>query len=627
MEVRGIRGAMGGLDLKGQGSGVGPAAGAPAGSIFTAVQQQDYSASVWLRRKDKLEHSQQKCIVIFALVCCFAVLVALIFSAVDLWGEDEDGITEENCSKNCRVVLVENIPEDVSFLDNGTAHLPLSVGLHNLLDRAARAVEIVSPLWLLNSSDYESSFQPAARQGRALLSRLQGLKAKGIQLKISSGMIDSPELKMLDRHSAEVHYVNMTALTRGHLHSSFWVVDRKHLYIGSASMDWRSLATRKELGVLVYDCSCLALDLHRVFSLYWGLQYKDFIPSFWSKRLFALFNRDEPLELTLNSTKAQAYVSSSPSVFIPKDRSSDLEAISRVIQDAHHFIYISITDYLPLLNTNAHRYWSRIDGLIREALILRKVRVRLLISCWEQTHPLTFNFVWSLRSLCMDQANCSLEAKFFSPREQRDGSLQGINHNRFMVTEKAIYLGNLDWVGNEFTFNAGAGLVISQPEGIEERNSTVVEQVRAAFERDWFSRYTRSLQTNKIPVCNKHQINRLVPIKTSHLDSGLAPIRTSQHSNGPAPMRNSPRDDGEMPIKPSHHDNRPELSKMSHQDVANGLVPIIGSYQDRGQVKMSHLDNGQVQIKINYHDNQMDPLASKQTAESSGSREISNGSL
>lgn len=46
--------------------------------------------------------SQQKCIVIFALVCCFAVLVALIFSAVDIWGEDEDGITEENCSKDCR---------------------------------------------------------------------------------------------------------------------------------------------------------------------------------------------------------------------------------------------------------------------------------------------------------------------------------------------------------------------------------------------------------------------------------------------------------------------------------------------------------------------------------------------
>ncbi|KAM4607433.1 inactive phospholipase D5 [Polymixia lowei] len=620
MEMRGTRGPMGGPDLKGPGLGVGGVAPG-AGAIFTAVQQQDYSASVWLRRKDKLEHSQQKCIVIFALVCCFAVLVALIFSAVDLWGEDEDGITEENCSKDCRVVLVENIPDDVSFLDNGTSHLPLSVGLHNLLDRAVRVVEIVSPLWLLNSSDYESSFQPAAKQGRALLSRLQGLKAKGVQLKISSGMIDSAELKTLAKHSAEVHYVNTTALIKGHLHSSFWVVDRKHLYIGSASMDWRSLAMRKELGVLVYDCSCLALDLHKVFSLYWGLQYKDFIPSFWSKRLFALFNRDEPLELTLNSTKAQAYISSSPDAFIPKDRSSDLEAITRVIQEARHFIYISITDYLPLLKNNPHRYWSRIDGLIREALILRKVRVRMLISCWEQTNPLTFNFVWSLRSLCMEQVNCSLEAKFFSPREQRDGGLQGINHNRFMVTDGAIYLGNLDWVGNEFIFNAGAGLVISQPEGIEERNSTIVEQLKAAFERDWFSRYTRSLQTNKIPVCNKHQINRLMPIKTSLLDSGLAPIRTSQHGNGPAPMKNSPQDNGKMTIR-SHHDNRQDQSKISNLDA-----PIKGSYQEKGQVTTTHLDNGQVRIRINYHEDQMAPLPPSQPAESSGGREISSGPL
>ncbi|XP_069394910.1 inactive phospholipase D5-like isoform X3 [Paralichthys olivaceus] len=567
--------------------------------------------------------SQQKCIVIFALLCCFAVLVALIFSAVDVWGEDEDGITEENCSKNCRAVLVENIPEDISLLDNGTAHVPLSVGLYSLLDRAIRVVEIVSPLWLLNSSDYESSFQPAARQGRALLSRLQGLKAKGIQLKISSGMIDSTELKMLARHNAEVHYVNMTALTKGHLLSSFWVVDRRHFYIGSASMDWRSLATRKELGVLVYNCSCLALDLHRVFSLYYGLQYRDFIPSFWSKRLFALFNKDAPLDFTINNTKAQAYISSSPDVFIPKHRSNDLEAISWVIQEARHFIYISIIDYLPLLSSNAHKYWSRIDGLIREALILRKVRVRLLISCWEKTEPLTFNFIWSLRSLCMEQANCSMEAKFFNPRVQRDGSLQGINHNRFMVTDRAIYLGNLDWVGNEFLFNAGAGLVISQPEGIEDRNSTVVEQLRAAFDRDWFSRHTRSLQANKIPICIKHQNNRPVPGKASHIDNGPMPIRTGQHDTAPAPMRNSHKDDGHTLVKTRYHDERP--TKIDHQGFANGVVPIIDSYRERGQVKISNLDTSQLQNKGSYQDNPMDPPS--QSAESSGSREMSNRSL
>uniref|UniRef100_A0A8C6TBN7 Uncharacterized protein n=1 Tax=Neogobius melanostomus TaxID=47308 RepID=A0A8C6TBN7_9GOBI len=158
MEVRVSRAQIA-LDPRVQGLGFGTPAG--VSSIISAVQQQDYSASVWLRRRDKLEHSQQKCIVIFALVCCFAVLVALIFSAVDIWGEDLDGITEENCESSCRAVLVENIPEDVAFADNTSSHLPLSEGLYSLLDQALRVVEIVSPLWLLNSSDYESSFQPA----------------------------------------------------------------------------------------------------------------------------------------------------------------------------------------------------------------------------------------------------------------------------------------------------------------------------------------------------------------------------------------------------------------------------------------------------------------------------------
>ncbi|XP_056292233.1 inactive phospholipase D5-like [Pseudoliparis swirei] len=564
---------------------------------------------------------QQKCIMIFALVCCCAVLVVLTFSAVDIWGDDEDGITEENCSRNCRAVLVENIPEDISFFDNGTSNLPLLMGLYNLLDRAIRVVEIVSPLWLLNSSDYESSFQPAARQGRALLSRLQGLKAKGIQLKISSGMIDSNELVMLAKHNADVHYVNMTALINGHLLSSFWVVDRRHFYFGSASMDWRSLATRKELGVLVYDCSCLALDLHRVFSLYWGLQYRDFIATFWSKRVFALFNKEEPLKFTLNSTKAQAYISSSPEALLPKHRSSDLEAISSVIQEARHFLYISIIDYLPLLSHNAHSYWSRIDGLIREALILRKVRVRLLISCWEKTHPLTSNFLWSLRGLCMEQANCSLEAKFFNPRVQRDGSLQGINHNRFMVTDRAIYLGNLDWVGNEFNFNAGAGLVISQPEGMEEKNSTVVEQLRAAFERDWFSRYSHSLEADTFPVCTTHQIN--MPVRAGPLDNETVPTRAGRHDSAPAPMRHNHKDDGQTPVQTKHPDDR--LGNIGRHGKASGLVPSIASYQEMGRVKMSHLDDRRVEVKGDYRDNPMDPPS--QPAENSGSREILNGSL
>lgn len=46
--------------------------------------------------------SQQKCIANVALLCCLAVLVALIVSSVNVWGEVEDDVTEENCSSDCR---------------------------------------------------------------------------------------------------------------------------------------------------------------------------------------------------------------------------------------------------------------------------------------------------------------------------------------------------------------------------------------------------------------------------------------------------------------------------------------------------------------------------------------------
>lgn len=58
--------------------------------------------------------------------------------------------------------------------------------------------------------------------------------------------------------------------------------------------------------------------------------------------------------------------------------------------------------------------------------------MRLLISCWENTHPLTFNFVWSLRSLCMEQVDCSLEAvSFESDGFKRDENAAFITCPRF----------------------------------------------------------------------------------------------------------------------------------------------------------------------------------------------------
>ncbi|XP_058652162.1 inactive phospholipase D5 [Onychostoma macrolepis] len=444
--------------------------------------------------------SQHKCIMIFALVCCCAVLIALIFSAVDVWGDDEDDIAEGKCT--CRVVLVENIPEDLSIPHEDT--VSLAAGLRELLDKAHRSVEIVSPWWALNSTEYESK-PTQVKQGQILLHQLMRLQSRSVSLKVVSGLTNSSELKALTKSGAEVHYLNMKALIKGQLNSSFWVVDRKHMYIGSAGMDWRSLSTMKELGIIIYNCSCLVSDLHKIFSLYWQLQYKDFLPSIWSKKLNALYNRDNNLQLHLNDTEAKAYFSSSPDVFCTKKRTKDLEAINRVIQEAETFIYISITNYLPMLNHSQPRYWSRIDNMLREALILKKnIKVRLLISRWEQTEPLTLNFLWSLKALCTESVSCSVEVKFFISQKQSNGQLYGMNQNRYMVTDRSVYIGNLNWVGNEFVYSAGVGVVISQQ--VDQNNSTVVERMKAVFERDWHSHYSKTLQPDRIPACSKHTV-------------------------------------------------------------------------------------------------------------------------
>lgn len=158
--------------------------------------------------------------------------------------------------------------------------------------------------------------------------------------------------------------------------------------------------------------------------------------------------------------------------------------------------------------------------------------------------------------------------------------------------------------------------MISQPEGVEERNATVVEQLRAAFERDWFSNYTRPLQANELP--NKHQISKLVPMKANHLESGHMHSRTGRLDNGPASGRNIHKDDGKRPLKARHHDNR--QNKVTHQAVANQLGQIIDTYREQGRVKVSHLDNSQVEIPENSSEDHMDPPG--HLAESSGSRSL-----
>jgi phospholipase D3/4 len=75
---------------------------------------------------------------------------------------------------------------------------------------------------------------------------------------------------LAEKGLAEVRSIDFLRLFgSGVLHTKFMIIDEKHVYVGSANMDWRSLTEVKELGVVLQNCSCMAIDLQKIFVVYW----------------------------------------------------------------------------------------------------------------------------------------------------------------------------------------------------------------------------------------------------------------------------------------------------------------------------------------------------------------------
>lgn len=71
----------------------------------------------------------------------------------------------------------------------------------------------------------------------------------------------------------------------------------------------------------------------------------------------------------------------------------------------------------------------------------------------------------------------------------------------------SLFAGNFDWVGNDFTQNAGTGLVINQAD--VKDNRSIIKQLKDVFERDWYSPYAKSIQPTKQPNCSN--LSKLKP--------------------------------------------------------------------------------------------------------------------
>lgn len=414
-------------------------------------------------------------------------------------------VTEEDTNRSndsCSFELVESVPYDLAFEINSTAAKPLYRAWMNLLDIAQEEIHVASYYWSLTGKDISVN-DSSSKQGEEILKRFERLLAENVSVYIAASVptlaMNSTDLEFLERKGAHIKKIDFGRLTGGVLHSKFWIIDMKHIYIGSANMDWRSLSQVKEFGAVIYNCSCLAKDLWKTFRTYWDLGHASAtIPSPWPQNYSTHINNSRPLEIEFNGTLTKVYFSASPPAFCPEGRTHDLFAIISVISAAHKFVYISVMDYFPTSRfVHPERYWPVIDNALRRVAFNYRVQIRLLVSCWTHTDPSMLHYLRSLSALNNPHTHISVTVKLFIvPVLNHTNIPHGrVNHNKYMVTDKAAYIGTSNWSEDYFTNTAGVGLIIKQsPTNLQRRQQPVQEQLKSIFERDWNSKYSVNVE-------------------------------------------------------------------------------------------------------------------------------------
>uniref|UniRef100_A0ABM5FBR7 5'-3' exonuclease PLD4 isoform X1 n=2 Tax=Pogona vitticeps TaxID=103695 RepID=A0ABM5FBR7_9SAUR len=413
-----------------------------------------------------------------------------------------DSTVLNNLQDLCNFQLVESLPQDMPYGPNSSAAKPLYQAWMELLNMTHESIHVVSYYWTLTGKDLDVN-DTSSQQGEEILKKLESLLSENISMFIAtsvpSKVYHSTDLKVLEGKGAHVKWVNFGHLTHGVLHTKFWIVDRKHIFLGSPNVDWRALTQVKEIGVLISNCGSLANDLWKTFQTYWDLGVPNAtIPFPWPSNYSTNINRRKPLEVQFNGTTTKAYFSASPFSFCPEGRTFDLVAVLDVINDAEEFVYVSMMEYFPTSHfRHPPRYWPPIDNALRRAAVSYNVHVRLLISCWIHTVPSMFHYLKSLSVLTNPHTNVTIDVKIFIVPVGNHTNIPfaRLNHGKYMVTDKTAYVGTSNWAEEYFSSTAGVGLVAQQSSvDPAKRNTTIQQQLRSLFERDWNSKYSVNME-------------------------------------------------------------------------------------------------------------------------------------
>ncbi|XP_065919930.1 5'-3' exonuclease PLD3-like isoform X2 [Dysidea avara] len=397
------------------------------------------------------------------------------------------------------MTLVESIPTNLTYPSGSPQHMSTFDAWNTIMNRAKHSLDIASYYWVLRGFGNNSG--PTDDEGLMIFDKIVNTSSRGVKVRIvqndpTSSNYGNDTVKLAELGVA-VQSINFTALLgAGILHTKLWIADGLHFYVGSANTDWRALTEVKELGLLVTDCPCLAKDVEKIFDVYWQLSVPGTpsIPDKWPTNVSTTLNLNNPARLRVNKTDANVYLASSPGELCPTGRTVDIDALLYVINSAQQFVYIAVMDYFPaLIYTHPQVYWPVIDDALRSAVFNKGITVRFMGSLWNHTGPDMIKFLRSLQSINdtgqFNGVKGVLEVKLFQvPPVQPVVPYTRVNHNKYMVTDNAAYIGTSNWSGDYFVSTGGVSCIVNQT-GVASDVSTIQRQLMEVFDRDWNSQY------------------------------------------------------------------------------------------------------------------------------------------
>src|SRR6516165_8708719 len=451
-------------------------------------------------------------------------------------------------SISAHAYLVESIPRGLEDL-RGTPGVAYTEDvLVQLTSRAKSSIDLTAMYWALlanPSSDDEKGFTPeeldamGAGAGRVLYEALRAAAQRGVRIRIlqSPGFSghrqesDALQADFPDRIS--IHSADMAKWYGGGgiMHQKVWIFDQRHLYLGSANMDWKSITQVKEMGVVVENCPELAADAGKYFEAWWAfaalsptsVQVFDPVARIdrrvppWSilvpaeqraKSTLAggesatACNLKAPLSLDLGGERGTVFLTGGPQEVLDSGRTCD----------ARKSICVSVMDFAPVglfgrqsagttlgsegvIPYDTPVWWSSLFDALLSAVLTRKVYVRLLVSKWAHTSGLIAPFLVALQKAAdagradryMTAGQLEIKQFIIPGWDSTSGSVRRypghtrVNHTKYIVTDRRINIGTSNMTWDYFASTAGSSFNADHP--------TLVRTLQSVFDRDWASSY------------------------------------------------------------------------------------------------------------------------------------------